>query len=171
MNVFNLQNMVYLIVDENKTFCKIGYTENLKERFQSLQDGNPLKLFVLCAIEGDREVESCIHQKFIHLHKRGEWFLFLEEIYEFFKKDKIEGFTPYSQVSQHSLKKTPELYTQLLERISFPACASDVDKQIMNLLNKSENTARKIRQRWEQENKITFSRKGKEIICTKTQSF
>jgi KaiC/GvpD/RAD55 family RecA-like ATPase len=55
----------------------------------------------------------------------------------------------------------------LLEEITFPACASAIDEQIMSLINKSENTARKIRQKWEKENKIIPTKEGKEIIYTK----
>lgn len=55
----------------------------------------------------------------------------------------------------------------LLEEIILPACASDIDQQIMKLINKSENTARKIRQKWEKENKIIHTKEGKEIIYKK----
>ena len=159
--------MVYLIVDENKTFCKIGHTKDVKERLTQLQDGNPLKLFVLCAMEGDKQVETEVHQMFSHLHKRGEWFLFIDEIYSYFKDNKIEGFTPYSKSTNLTFKQKSNSYSELFEEITFPACASAIDEQIMSLINKSENTARKIRQKWEKENKIIPTKEGKEIIYTK----
>jgi KaiC/GvpD/RAD55 family RecA-like ATPase len=55
----------------------------------------------------------------------------------------------------------------LIEQIEFPCTASELDKQIMELINRSENTAKKVRQNWEKEKKITSTREGKEIIYSR----
>ena len=121
--------MIYLIVDENKNFCKIGYTENLEKRLVSIQIGNPLKLFVLSVIEGTEETEIKIHQMFLHLHKRGEWFLFMPEILDFFKSNSQEKINTFYTQYKSEFLKTPKFKDEdILSKINFPCTASQLDE-------------------------------------------
>ena len=60
-------------------FIKIGYTNNLDRRLETLQIGNPLELELLHVIlhetaEEAEEHEAKLHHKFRRHHLRGEWF-------------------------------------------------------------------------------------------------
>ena len=67
----------------------------------------------------------------------------------------LKIYAVFNEETEMLSKKTNE---NLLERISFPCTASEFDNQLMKLTNRSANTAKKIRQTWEQENKIIQSK-------------
>jgi hypothetical protein len=160
--------MIYLIVDESKNFCKIGYTDNLESRLMSIQVGNPLKLFVLNCIEGDEEDEKKIHDMFIHLHKRGEWFLFMPEILEFFQtftQEKIQAY--YTEYKSARIKKNKFKDEDLLTKINFPCNASALDNQIATITKMSIPTARNIKRRLQEEGKIKATKEGKNEIFSR----
>lgn len=55
-------------------FIKIGYSTNWPQRIAELQVGCPYRLSVLHIMEGPREFEPELHQRFAHLRVQGEWF-------------------------------------------------------------------------------------------------
>lgn len=65
---------VYLIGCEQTQTLKIGYTENLNQRIQSLQRSNPHELKLIGSKSGTIELEQTLLHKFSHLKLRGEWF-------------------------------------------------------------------------------------------------
>lgn len=66
------QSKVYFIQCDKAV--KIGVSFNPKQRFGLLQVGSPHEMVLLGAIDGDKETEKELHEKFDHLHLRGEWF-------------------------------------------------------------------------------------------------
>ena len=77
--------MVYLIVCQDEAICKIGFTRNdAKTRLRQLQTSTHYELQIHTVIEGDEQDEREIHNKFMHLHKRREWFNLTDEIVEYF---------------------------------------------------------------------------------------
>lgn len=54
---------------------KIGFTRNIKTRFQTLQTASAEKLTLLGYVPGDAELEAAIHGKLSKYRSRGEWFL------------------------------------------------------------------------------------------------
>ena len=61
----------YCVVDPAGR-AKVGVTSNVSRRFHQLQTDNPDELKLVGYIQGDYEKE--LHEKFVHLHIRGEWF-------------------------------------------------------------------------------------------------
>lgn len=75
--------MVYFITDNE--FVKIGFTnsENIINRINSLQIGNPKKLELLFSIEqGTKKFESYLHKYYKNYKIMGEWFNLLSIVSE-----------------------------------------------------------------------------------------
>lgn len=71
---------LYFITDGE--FVKMGIVTSPKSRLESLQVGNPrdLKLLYAGRTSNARHQENHLHKKFKHLHVRGEWFRYTDEI-------------------------------------------------------------------------------------------
>ena len=66
---------VYFVVDGD--YIKIGYSrQKMNQRLSQLQVGNPRELTMYTTIKCDtpEKVEIYLHDKFRHVHTRGEWF-------------------------------------------------------------------------------------------------
>jgi DNA-binding XRE family transcriptional regulator len=70
--------MVYFI--KQGGHVKIGFTNRFKTRLNQLQVSSPVKLEVLSIVEGDKNDEKTLHQKFNHLYSYGEWFIYCDEL-------------------------------------------------------------------------------------------
>ena len=74
--------MIYLVGtlegmahDKFGPYLKIGYSsENIRQRVADLQTGNPYQLHLFGTLPGDLEAERALHDRWQHLHYRGEWF-------------------------------------------------------------------------------------------------
>ncbi|WP_406080133.1 GIY-YIG nuclease family protein [Micromonospora sp. NBC_00858] len=78
---------VYFIV-EFPDLVKIGHASDVRRRLAQLQTGNPAYLHLAHAIyEPDtdrrRAIEADLQRRFRHLHARGEWFHWTDELYEY----------------------------------------------------------------------------------------
>jgi DNA-binding XRE family transcriptional regulator len=76
--------MIYAIVI-NDEFCKIGFTNNIRQRMKQLQVANPMKMDLMFLVEGDLNEETHLHKAFNHLNIKGEWFKLSPEIENYFK--------------------------------------------------------------------------------------
>ena len=77
---------VYFIHDENSNTVKIGKANDIVARLNDLQVGNSNELKIIKIIECITEEESYLiekrlHEKYKHLHTRGEWFHYTSEFY------------------------------------------------------------------------------------------
>jgi hypothetical protein len=77
--------IVYLIGAPGS--LKIGFTVNVRSRFDGLRTSSPLDLSVLALLEGSRQLERELHRRFAVHRLRGEWFLDVPEIRDFFARD------------------------------------------------------------------------------------
>lgn len=80
---------VYFILDETSNAIKIGKANDIHERLSGLQTGNPNELIVLhyikCkSVEDAFNLERDYHNKFNHIHTRGEWFKYDKELFQNF---------------------------------------------------------------------------------------
>lgn len=57
---------------------KIGVANDPLARLKQLQTGIATKLRIIRVVEGDREAEKMLHERFKHARKVGEWFSFNE---------------------------------------------------------------------------------------------
>lgn len=81
--------MIYLIVNESKTVCKIGFTTNdPQQRLKELQTANAEKLFVRYCITGSVNIERNLHKLFSSLRLNGEWFTYHKAINNYFESKK-----------------------------------------------------------------------------------
>ena len=68
--------MIYLIQAGPLGPVKIGHGVDLAERLRCLQTGNHEVLHLLRSIEGGKDEETWLHERFRSLHLRAEWFTF-----------------------------------------------------------------------------------------------
>lgn len=128
--------MIYLIVDENKNFCKIGFTEKeIESRLSMLQTGNPLKLFILSLIDGTSTTEREFHNRFRNLHKRGEWFLFMPEILTYFLEfPQLEIPTLTTRFKIKDVKKSKDCVDKVYETLVKILETEDKQSKIVKML-------------------------------------
>jgi predicted RNase H-like nuclease (RuvC/YqgF family) len=67
--------MLYLIKEygKNKTYLKIGYTQNLEERLKAYNT-HSAEFELINSMEGDSELESFTHKLLAEYNIKGEWF-------------------------------------------------------------------------------------------------
>ena len=73
--------MIYFI--KQGDYVKIGFTNRFKTRLNQLQVSSPIKLEVLGIIEGNKNDEKNMHEKFKHISTNGEWFIYCDELKSF----------------------------------------------------------------------------------------
>ena len=73
-------------------FVKIGQAIDPHKRLKELQTGAPEKLKILAIIPKKGGMEGFCHKKLKHLHSRGEWFKYTDEINAFIEE--IRGEMP-----------------------------------------------------------------------------
>ncbi len=77
---------LYLIINNDRKYLKIGVSVNTKDRIKNLQTSNPDKLSIMFALKNKSHLEKVLHKKFSHINKNGEWFDYSDEIVNEFKK-------------------------------------------------------------------------------------
>lgn len=80
-----VRGVVYFITDEKREYIKIGRTTDLKKRLTQLQTGSPIDLILDYHVLSNDVVstENRFHEKFSKHRKRGEWFIYSDEIKDF----------------------------------------------------------------------------------------
>jgi hypothetical protein len=58
---------------------KIGIAGDVAARMAQLQTGSPFELYLMGYVPGGKKLERELHQKYAHLHLRGEWFRSTEQ--------------------------------------------------------------------------------------------
>ena len=86
---------VYFILDVVSGAIKIGKANDIHARISNMQTGNPNELVVLHYIECKSVdlafiLEKKYHDKFKHLHMRGEWFKYDKETFQNFFIEEID---------------------------------------------------------------------------------
>jgi hypothetical protein len=81
-----VETVVYFIGAKAVGRVKIGYTDQLSDRFSALKTASPVPLQLLATIPGDRRIEAVLHARFAHHHTHGEWFTLHGEIQDYIKE-------------------------------------------------------------------------------------
>jgi len=76
--------MIYFIQADN--YVKVGYTSNLKKRFQDYVTENPNKVILIAQCNGAYDIENKIHKQLKDFHHRAEWFHLNKESETLIKK-------------------------------------------------------------------------------------
>ena len=101
--------MIYFI-GCNDQYVKIGVSEHLQGRLDSLQTGNPYDLRILKAVDVSDEAEVYLHNKFSHLHHRREWFCLNPELKEYIATEVEKDLCQFQQKLEYSKAKHPILF-------------------------------------------------------------
>lgn len=71
---------IYFVAAPEASRIKIGFSNNPDKRIASLMTSSAYKLETLAIVEGSREQEQALHQRFAHLRVHREWFADCGEI-------------------------------------------------------------------------------------------
>jgi len=99
----DLRTSEYVYFVESDTDCnliKIGRTESLKRRLQSLQAACPVQLRVIAAIRAPAGTELLFHQMFASARVHGEWFFPTTEVLTLVKALPKMGTLSHKQVRE-----------------------------------------------------------------------
>lgn len=69
--------------DRDPGLVKIGFSNCPISRLETLQTGNPRRLYIMAAFPAHRSVEKFLHQWLSDFHHRNEWFRYDERIFLF----------------------------------------------------------------------------------------
>jgi len=76
---------------ENTNYIKIGITNDVSKRLETLQTGNPLKLNIefVSTFDDAQKIETLVHRRFKSKRLMGEWFdMDAKEVVRFLKESK-----------------------------------------------------------------------------------
>lgn len=105
--------MIYFIGNKQQDIVKIGYTQNsIQQRICTIQANSPYKMEVFGIVEGMKNIEQFIHDKFKHLHIRGEWYRISEEMLLWIEKP-ILPYIEETFISTRILSKDDNIIEQL----------------------------------------------------------
>lgn len=111
--------MIYFI--ESQGMVKIGVSSNPKRRLAMIATGCPGGCVMLATAEGGPEEETRLHELFSHLRRRGEWFIFTDEISKYIAENATPWVEERSSKIDHPLaaflNKTGQTITNFAERI------------------------------------------------------
>jgi len=100
---------IYFIEAPKQNLVKVGRTNNIDQRFATLESMSPVPLRLRGTIDNvDASLENRLHKIFADLRRHGEWF----EINEDLKKlmDNPESFDIQDYAEKEDAKKLPEFF-------------------------------------------------------------
>lgn len=107
--ILHMISGVYLIQGETTKLVKIGYSEDIPKRLQTLKSSSPDKLTLLGYLQGaGTQAELKLHKKFEKWRVHHEWFQADPSILDYFSTNNL-----FSEVLVHSDKQ----YSSQLERL------------------------------------------------------
>jgi hypothetical protein len=81
---------VYFIQQQDKGPIKIGMAKSIRARIDGLQTASPVPLRFLGYVDGGRQKEVELHQRFAVHRKSGEWFEPAAELLDFIEREAID---------------------------------------------------------------------------------
>ena len=108
--------MVYLAKLKGENKCKIGYSANPNSRISNMQTGSPSLVYLLSVMDGDKEFEKSLHFKFKDYRIKGEWFIYSDEIKNYFcVEEKYVFHTPMVKFMMDSPEISRRIFASLIE--------------------------------------------------------
>lgn len=105
--------MIYFI-GCNDRYVKIGVSHSPDSRLDGFQTGNPYDLTMLKTVDVSHKAEAYLHDKFSHLHHRGEWFNLTSELRDYIATEaetdlhQFEKQHPKWSKTEHPIFFTPK---------------------------------------------------------------
>lgn len=137
--------MVYLIVDETNTYCKIGNANNVQKRLSQLQTGCPFRLRVESFCDGGARLEREMHRDLQEFRLSGEWFKYSDSIKSYFEEIKQDNRQDYIEVECEAL-------SSLLKNLPHIKYLKAFNKLVLFAKNNEIHYSRQIKPIMEEEN-------------------
>ena len=133
LNLAVKMTMSVYFIECNEEFIKIGCAKNIKTRLSGLQVSNPYPLKIIKQIDGGRDVERKLHNYFLSLKVRGEWFKKETDLIDFINQS------------------TQDVVEKLSKKIDCDAYPTSISKNyiISKLQREKENLLSKLQERQE----------------------
>ena len=103
--------MIYFIQDRERNHIKIGFTDgsDAEVRRQALQTGNSSRLIVLFTMDGTRQDEKNLHERFSASCECGEWFRPTPELLQFIiHESDFRGYASGQKAAVEELRAVSE---------------------------------------------------------------
>ncbi|MBC8877195.1 MAG: GIY-YIG nuclease family protein [Planctomycetes bacterium] len=124
--------MIYFIRDEETGDIKIGLTASHPEgRRRACQTGNPRELVLLFQMEGSKQDEDALHERFADANVRGEWFKAVPELLLFIAEAKVSQL----EAENARLQATLDEVRSGLGTLSIRLWGDDVTMPLMEAQN------------------------------------
>ena len=68
------EGVIYFLLAREVNRIKIGFTQNLKQRFRDLLNNSPCELEILKVVHGTLQTELAVHAVFNQYRLAGEWY-------------------------------------------------------------------------------------------------
>lgn len=95
-------SLVYFIVNEKRQSVKIGHAREPLRRLSILQIGSVDGLHLKAVLEGGRELERELHERFASLRQRGEWFDLVGGLLDY-----VSGLEPFADSAKKFVPMPP----------------------------------------------------------------
>lgn len=99
------------------TKVKIGFTSNVEARRANMSVSVPGGISIMATIEGGKETEQYLHEKFAAFNVGGEWFTLSDEVSDFIRdiqNGKI-GLIPFVDEAEYMTRGTAEYSQDAIE--------------------------------------------------------
>lgn len=99
------------------TKVKIGFTSDLAARVKNLSVSVPGGVSILATMDGGKETEGYIHDRFMDYRLDGEWFEYAEPVRDFVKdvQNKKTGLIPFRDEARYMTRETAEYSRDAIE--------------------------------------------------------
>lgn len=99
------------------TKVKIGFTSDLDARLSNLSVSVPGGVVILATLDGGKETEDFLHDKFAEHRIGGEWFEFAEPIRDFIRdlQNGKQGLIPFKDEASYMTRETAEYARDAVE--------------------------------------------------------
>lgn len=84
---------------------KVGFSKNLRARFQSVQSSSPLDVFIIGWVPGDRALEKAILSLAAEHRVRGEWFVNCPDMMTLIRRVLSEGRSAFTGEIERQAKQ------------------------------------------------------------------
>lgn len=101
----------------DQTKVKIGFTADLEARRSNMSVSVPGGITILASMDGGKETEDFLHEKFVEHNIGGEWFEFAEPIRDFISdlQNGKTGLVPFRDEAKYMTRETAEYGRDALE--------------------------------------------------------
>lgn len=91
---------IYFILNTDEDSVKIGYTQNPRNRLQTMKTYSTAPLELIAVIPGNKKDEKILHNQFFNVHIRREWFRYNDAIKHFVNIHRTEELKTFCRIQE-----------------------------------------------------------------------